>query len=80
MLPTLRAATAAHSTSAPRPRAANGRRYRLSVALRRRPRARTADAAEKARLWPTMAGHWPRYDDYQAKTDRDIPVVVLDRV
>lgn len=43
-------------------------------------RARTADAAEKARLWPTMVEHWPRYDDYQAKTDRDIPVVVLDRV
>jgi len=41
-------------------------------------RARTADAAEKARLWPVMAKIWPAYDDYQAKTDRDIPVIVLE--
>lgn len=40
--------------------------------------ARTADADEKARLWPTMAAVWPSYDDYQRQTDRDIPVVVLD--
>jgi len=43
-------------------------------------RARTADPAEKARLWPVMAAIWPAYDDYQAKTDRDIPVVILERV
>lgn len=43
-------------------------------------RARTATAAEKPRMWATMASIWPAYDDYQAKTDRDIPVVVLDRV
>lgn len=42
-------------------------------------RARTADADEKARLWPAMASIWPAYNDYQAKTDRDIPVVILDR-
>lgn len=34
---------------------------------------------KKARLWPAMVAIWPSYDDYQAKTDRDIPVVVLDR-
>ncbi|MEU9504765.1 nitroreductase family deazaflavin-dependent oxidoreductase [Micromonospora sp. NPDC048170] len=42
-------------------------------------RARTATAQEKPRMWSTMAGIWPAYDDYQARTDRDIPVVVLER-
>lgn len=41
-------------------------------------RARTADAAEKGRLWPAMTAEWPSYDDYQTKTDRDIAVVILD--
>jgi deazaflavin-dependent oxidoreductase (nitroreductase family) len=45
-----------------------------------RARARTADQAEKTRLWPTMAATWPDYDEYQTKTDRDIPVVILDRL
>ena len=39
--------------------------------------ARTASAAEKPRLWAIMTGVWPNYDVYQARTDRDIPVVVL---
>lgn len=39
--------------------------------------ARTATAEEKARVWPMMARMWPGYDEYQAKTDRDIPVVLL---
>jgi deazaflavin-dependent oxidoreductase (nitroreductase family) len=39
--------------------------------------ARTASAAEKRRLWPTMTAEWPDYDKYQAGTTRDIPVVVL---
>ncbi|MEU3271934.1 nitroreductase family deazaflavin-dependent oxidoreductase [Saccharomonospora sp. NPDC006951] len=42
-------------------------------------RARTADAGEKAALWPKMTAVWPSYDDYQKKTDRDIPVVILER-
>jgi deazaflavin-dependent oxidoreductase (nitroreductase family) len=41
--------------------------------------ARTASAEEKRHWWPTMAAIWPAYDDYQAKTDRDIPVVVITR-
>lgn len=41
--------------------------------------ARTADPAEKQRLWPTMTSLWPSYDDYEARTDRDIPVVVIER-
>lgn len=43
-------------------------------------RARTATAEEKPALWRLMAGIWPAYDDYQTKTDREIPVVVLERV
>ena len=30
-------------------------------------------------MWRTMASEWPAYDDYQRKTDREIPVVVLER-
>jgi deazaflavin-dependent oxidoreductase (nitroreductase family) len=39
--------------------------------------ARTATAEEKARLWPIMTAQWPAYDDYQAGTSRDIPLVLL---
>lgn len=39
--------------------------------------ARTATDAERARLWPLVTAVWPAYDDYQGKTDRQIPVVVL---
>lgn len=42
-------------------------------------RARTASAEEKARLWPLMVSIWPAYDDYQEKTAREIPVVILSR-
>jgi deazaflavin-dependent oxidoreductase (nitroreductase family) len=41
--------------------------------------ARTASAEEKPELWAIMIKEWPDYDAYQAKTDRDIPVVVLER-
>ena len=43
-------------------------------------RARPATAEEKPRLWQTMAAIWPAYDEYQTKTSRDIPVVILERV
>ena len=39
--------------------------------------ARTATPAEKKRVWPIMTAQWPGYDDYQTKTTRDIPVVLL---
>jgi deazaflavin-dependent oxidoreductase (nitroreductase family) len=42
-------------------------------------RARTATAGEKPELWSTMVERWPKYDQYQQQTDRDIPVVVLER-
>ena len=44
-----------------------------------RARARTASAEEKPELWRLMTSIWPEYDSYQAKTRRDIPVVVLER-
>jgi deazaflavin-dependent oxidoreductase (nitroreductase family) len=40
--------------------------------------ARTATGEERARLWHTMTQIWPAYDEYQAKTTREIPVVVLE--
>jgi deazaflavin-dependent oxidoreductase (nitroreductase family) len=44
-----------------------------------RARARTAQGAERERLWGLMAGIWPAYDQYQRRTDRLIPVVILER-
>lgn len=43
-------------------------------------RARAADGEEKARLWPLMTSIWPAYDDYQKKTEREIPVIILTRI
>jgi proline iminopeptidase len=42
-------------------------------------RARDAEGEERDRLWKVMTGHWPDYDEYQTKTDRQIPVVILER-
>ena len=42
-------------------------------------KARVATPEEKAEMWKTMTAEWPAYDDYQKKTDRDIPIVVLER-
>ena len=44
----------------------------------RRYRACTANAAEKAALWPRLVAIYRDYDDYQKRTDREIPVVVLE--
>lgn len=40
--------------------------------------ARTASGSERERLWGEMAEIWPDYDEYAKKTDREIPVVVLE--
>lgn len=40
--------------------------------------AHVATPEEKAEWWPRCTEVWPAYDDYQASTDRDIPVVVLE--
>jgi deazaflavin-dependent oxidoreductase (nitroreductase family) len=42
--------------------------------------ARTATGEERARLWLKALEFWPLYADYQKKTAREIPVVVLDPV
>lgn len=43
-------------------------------------RARTAEGEERARLWRLMTSRWPAYDTYQARSTRQIPVVVLERI
>ena len=40
-------------------------------------RARRANDEEKARLWPKLVAMYPDYDGYQARTERNIPVVLL---
>jgi len=42
--------------------------------------ARTATGEERTRLWQEALKFWPPYADYQLKTEREIPVVVLDPV
>jgi deazaflavin-dependent oxidoreductase (nitroreductase family) len=41
--------------------------------------ARTAEGAERERLWKVMTAVWPNYDEYTKRTTRVIPVVVLER-
>ncbi len=45
---------------------------------RREMRARIASDTEKKALWPKLVAMYRDYDDYQARTDRNIPVVVLE--
>jgi deazaflavin-dependent oxidoreductase (nitroreductase family) len=42
-------------------------------------RARTAEGEERDRLFAAQAALMPTFNDYQAKTDRQLPVVVLER-
>ena len=46
---------------------------------RRKVRARRATAEEKERLWPVVVDVYAPYEEYQRKTDRDIPVILLER-
>lgn len=41
-------------------------------------RARTATPEEKAALWPVAVEQWPDYANYQAGTERDIPLVICE--
>jgi deazaflavin-dependent oxidoreductase (nitroreductase family) len=45
-----------------------------------RANARTAAGEERDRLWKRMNEIWPHYDEYQQKTEREIPIVVLERI
>jgi deazaflavin-dependent oxidoreductase (nitroreductase family) len=40
--------------------------------------ARVATAAERKRLWPQVVDIWSDYAEYQKRTDRKIPLVILD--
>ena len=44
---------------------------------RRRVRARVAGPDERERLWPRLVEHYPAFRAYQARTEREIPVVIL---
>ncbi len=47
-------------------------------AERFRARARTATGAERSTLWDQMVGIYSPYADYQKRTEREIPVVILE--
>ena len=52
----------------------------IQVAADRFPaRARAANKDEKPALWKIMTGIWPAYDEYQTRTTRDIPLVIIER-
>ena len=40
--------------------------------------ARVADDEERARMWPLVTGKYRNYQGYQDKTDREIPLVLLE--
>ncbi|TLY02970.1 MAG: nitroreductase family deazaflavin-dependent oxidoreductase, partial [Thaumarchaeota archaeon] len=45
--------------------------------LKRKMTAVQATKEEKGRLWPLLANMYPPYDDYQRRTQREIPIVLL---
>ena len=46
---------------------------------RRQVRARVANKAERKRLWPKAVAAYGGYESYQKNTDREIPLVILER-
>jgi len=51
----------------------------VQIGARRQPvHARVAAGEERARLWRKAVDAWSAYDDYQKRTPREIPVVVLE--
>jgi deazaflavin-dependent oxidoreductase (nitroreductase family) len=46
---------------------------------RRQVRARVATADERTRLWPRVVDAYSTYDEYQRRTGREIPLVILGR-
>jgi deazaflavin-dependent oxidoreductase (nitroreductase family) len=43
-------------------------------------RARVAEGDERDRIWEVQKERYPGFADYESKTDRVIPVVILERV
>jgi deazaflavin-dependent oxidoreductase (nitroreductase family) len=51
----------------------------VQVGSRRRAvRARVAGASERDRLWPKAVAVYGGYEDYQERTDREIPLMILE--
>lgn len=51
----------------------------IEIGSRRRAmRARRGSAVEKSHYWPELCKMYPDYADYQARTTRDIPILILD--
>jgi F420H(2)-dependent quinone reductase len=51
----------------------------VQVGAKRRPvRARVANAQERKRLWPKAVETYSGYAGYQERTDREIPLVILE--
>jgi deazaflavin-dependent oxidoreductase (nitroreductase family) len=52
----------------------------IQIGSERRPvRARVASAEERRRLWPRAVEAYGGYEGYQRRTDREIPLVILER-
>jgi deazaflavin-dependent oxidoreductase (nitroreductase family) len=51
---------------------------RLAGGPKRSMRARVATAEERAEWWPVIAGRYRNYAGYQRRTDREIPLVLLE--
>jgi F420H(2)-dependent quinone reductase len=49
-------------------------------ARKTRVRATEARGEEKVRLWQRLVRMYPSYEDYQKRTDREIPVIILEPV
>ena len=47
-------------------------------AIGRKMIARVASLEERERLWPVVTGKYANYAGYQKKTDREIPLVILE--
>jgi deazaflavin-dependent oxidoreductase (nitroreductase family) len=47
---------------------------------KRRMRSRQATPDEKAAYWPQLVARYSYFDDYQSRTSRDIPVIILSPV
>jgi deazaflavin-dependent oxidoreductase (nitroreductase family) len=51
----------------------------VQIGMRHQPvHARVATATERARLWPLVVGVYGGYEGYQRRTEREIPLVVLE--
>lgn len=47
-------------------------------APKRKMKARVANAEERARLWPEITSNFKNYGDYQKRSKREIPLVLLE--